>query len=107
MKRFWHAVGGGALGLAVFVAIFSILCLLGWELVVLAAMAFAILIGACTGLIYSKLSEMHDDLCTAFSQQEEIKAMVERLDKNVRELKRSRELEKEAADKKEPPADDE
>lgn len=101
MKRFWHAVAGGALGLLVFVAVFAVLSILGWELVGLAAMAFAILIGGCTGLIYSKLCEVHDDLCTAFSQQEKIKAMAERVDNNVRKLKNQ------AADEKEPPADDE
>lgn len=101
MKRFWYAVGGGALGLVVFAAVFCVLCILGWDRAALAMMALVILIGACTGLIYSKLREMHDDLCTTFAQQEKISAIVERLNKNVLEPKNQ------AADEKEPPADGE
>ncbi len=107
MKNFWRAAIGGGIALIGVVGLSLCLTPTGMDYDTGMMITFSVLIGTCTGLIYGKLREVHDDLCTASSQQEEIKAMVERLDKNVRELKRSRELEKEAADKKEPPADGE
>lgn len=102
MKWFRKAAAGAALALLGAVCFRYILeYVIGVYTELSTVIVFSVLIGACTGLIYSKLCEVHDDLCTTFAQQEKIKAMVERLDKNVRALK------SQAADRKETSTDEE
>lgn len=49
---------------------------------------FSVLIGACTGLIYCKLDEVKSDICAIVSEQEKIKCVAERTDRNVRQMQR-------------------